>query len=421
MKSLSWISRMLVGALFIVSGLIKANDAIGFSYKLEEYFTVFGTPWMNDYAVLIAAFVCILEIILGVAVIFGTRMVTVSWLLLLMIVFFTFLTFYSAYFNKVTDCGCFGDALKLTPWESFTKDLVLLFFVLVIFFDRKNIHHGDLKNDLINSAVAIGLIAFFSLFVISWAFPVGFAAGLLFATAMLKQVVPSIPNTVVLGLSGLLSIAFTYYCFHHLPVKDFRPYAIGKNINEGMMIPEGAPRDSIQMVFQYKKDGQVFEFTPDKLPDDLDNYEFVDRVDKVILKGYEPPIHDFKIVDAEDSDYTEDFLTNPDYSFMLVAYDLTKTNIAIQPSINEFVKKCDENKIAFFGITSTPPAETDKYRHEFQSMFSYYYCDATTLKTIIRSNPGLVLLKNGTVVDMWHYNDFPDASYVDELRKTGDK
>ena len=138
MKTLSWISRMLVGALFIVSGLIKANDAVGFSYKLVEYFTVFETPWFNDYAVLIAAFVCILEIILGVAVIFGTRMVTVAWLLLLMIVFFTFLTFYSAYFNKVTDCGCFGDALKLTPWESFTKDLVLLFFVLIIFFDRKN-------------------------------------------------------------------------------------------------------------------------------------------------------------------------------------------------------------------------------------------------------------------------------------------
>src|SRR5688500_4600239 len=145
MKNLIWISRMLVGALFIVSGLIKANDAIGFSYKLVEYFIVFQTPWMNDYVLFLAAFVSILEIILGVAVIFGTRMVTVSWLLLLMIVFFTFLTFYSAYYNKVTDCGCFGDALKLTPWQSFTKDLVLLFFVLIIFFDRKNIRNGDLK------------------------------------------------------------------------------------------------------------------------------------------------------------------------------------------------------------------------------------------------------------------------------------
>jgi uncharacterized membrane protein YphA (DoxX/SURF4 family) len=418
MKTLSWISRMLVGALFIVSGLIKANDAVGFSYKLVEYFTVFGTPWMNDYALITAAFVCILEIILGVAVIFGTRMVTVSWLLLLMIVFFTFLTFYSAYFNKVTDCGCFGDALKLTPWESFTKDLVLLFFVLVIFFDRKNIRHSDLKTDLTNSGIAIILIAFFSLFVIDWAFPVWFSLGLLFATAMLKQVLTSMPNTIVLGLSGLLSIYFTYHCFNHLPVKDFRPYAIGKNIKVGMSIPEGAQQDSIQMVFQYKKDGQIFEFAPEKLPEDLDKYEFVDRLDKVIVKGFVPPIHDFKIVDDGDSDYTEDFLSNPDYSFMLVAYDLDKTNTEVQNKINDFVKKCDANKISFFGITSTAPAETDKYRHEFQSMFSYYYCDATTLKTIIRSNPGLVMLKKGTVIDMWHFNDFPEYDDVEYLKKS---
>src|SRR4030095_15312126 len=139
MKTLSWISRMLVGALFIVSGLIKANDAVGFSFKLEEYFTVFGTPWMSNYALILAAYVCILEIILGVAVIFGTRMVTVSWLLLLMIVFFTFLTFYSAYFNKVTDCGCFGDAIKLTPWESFSKDIILLVMIVVLPFTKRDI------------------------------------------------------------------------------------------------------------------------------------------------------------------------------------------------------------------------------------------------------------------------------------------
>ncbi len=403
---------MLVGALFIVSGLIKANDAIGFSYKLEEYFTVFGTTFMNDYALLLAAFICVLEIILGVAVIFGTRMVTVSWLLLLMIVFFTFLTFYSAYFNKVTDCGCFGDALKLTPWQSFTKDIVLLFFVMIIFIDRKNIRHGNLRSDLTNSGVAILLIAFFSLFVINWAFPVWFSIGLLFATAMLKQVLTTMPNTVVLGLSGLMSIAFTYYCFNHLPIKDFRPYAIGKNILVGMSIPEGAQKDSIQMMFQYKKGGKLFDFPADKLPEDLDTYEFVDRVDKVIVRGYVPPIHDFKIVDSEDSDYTEDFLVNPDYSFMLVAYDLTKTDAAVQNKINEFVKKCDADQISFFGLTSTPPAETDKYRHEFQNMFPYYYCDATTLKTIIRSNPGLVMLKKGTVIDMWHANDFPDYEDV---------
>jgi uncharacterized membrane protein YphA (DoxX/SURF4 family) len=415
MKQLSWISRMLVGALFIVSGLIKANDALGFSYKLEEYFTVFGTPWMGSYALFLASFLCILEIILGVAVIFGSRMVTVSWLLLLMIVFFTFLTFYSAYFNKVTDCGCFGDALKLTPWQSFTKDVVLLFFVMIIFFDRKNINHGDLKSDIINSIVALVLIALFSFMVINWAFPVWFAGGLLFATVFMKQALTSMPNTIVLGLSGLLSIYFTYHCLNHLPIKDFRPYAIGKNISAGMLIPDGAPHDSIAMLFQYKKAGQVFEFAPSELPEDLDTYEFIDRIDKVIRKGYIPPIHDFKIEDAEGTDFTDKYLTDPNYSFMVVAYDLEKTNVEIQSKINDFMKGCESNKINIFGITSTTPENTDKFRHENQSYLPYFFCDGTALKTIIRSNPGLVLLKNGTVVDMWHYNDWPTFEEFSKL------
>jgi uncharacterized membrane protein YphA (DoxX/SURF4 family) len=416
MKQLSWISRILVGALFIVSGLIKANDAIGFSYKLEEYFQVFGTPWMSSYALFLAAFICILEIILGVAVIFGTRMVTVSWLLLLMIVFFTFLTFYSAYFNKVTDCGCFGDALKLTPWQSFTKDIVLLFFVVIIFINRKRIHHGTLRQDVINSLCALVFIAFFSYTVIHWLFPVWFSAGLLFAIIMLKQVLISMPNTVVLGLSGLLSAAFTYYCLNHLPVKDFRPYAVGKNINEGMSVPEGAPRDSIVMVFQYSKDGKQFEFTPDKLPEDLDNYKFIDRVDKVIKRGYVPPIHDFKIADAEGNDQTAELL-DENYLLMLVAYDLTKTNSDVQAKVNKLVGESAKNNLPFIGITATDPATTDKLRHEYQSMFDYYYCDMTALKTIVRSNPGLLLLHKGTVMQMWHYNDWPDFEEVQKVMK----
>jgi uncharacterized membrane protein YphA (DoxX/SURF4 family) len=412
MNALSWISRMLVGALFIVSGLIKANDPMGFSYKLEEYFIVFGTSWMTDYSLLLASFICVFEIILGAAVIFGTRMITVSWALLLMILFFTFLTFYSAWFNKVTDCGCFGDALKLTPWQSFWKDIVLLFFVLIIFFDRKNIRHGDMKSDLVNSFVAIGLIAVFSILVIHWDFPVWFSVIMLLSIALLKNRLKTMPNTVVLGLSTIASLYFTWFCVNHLPIKDFRPYAIGKNIPAGMSIPEGAPQDSIVMLFQYKRQGAVHEFAADQLPEDLDTYEFVDRIDKVIRKGYVPPIHDFTITDVNGSDFTEDFLSRDGYSFMLVAYDLSKSNTGIQPAVNAFAAAAEKSNIPFFGITSTSFTEIDAFRHEHQNMFPYYNCDATTLKTIIRSNPGLVLLKKGTVINMWHYNDFPEFDAI---------
>lgn len=370
MKIITAISRFLVGVLFIISGLIKANDALGFSYKLDEYFTVFNTPWMIPASVPMAMLICILEVGLGVALLVGYRMVLVSWLLLLLIVFFTFLTFWSAYFDVVKDCGCFGDALHLKPWESFGKDVALLFFILIIFSQRKKI------------------------------------AGLFSERA----------NSIITMAGFVLTTWFTWNCYAHLPMKDFRPYAIGKNITEGMKLPPGAVTDSVVMVFIYEKDGKQVEVNMDELSKISSDttYKFVDRKDKVVREGDHAPIHDFSIKDAEGSDYTEDFLNKPDYTFMLVAYDLGKTNTKVQSKINDFVALCQQKKVEFFGLTSAIPADAENFRHEYQSMFPYYFCDATTLKTIVRSNPGLVLLKQGTVIDMWHHNDFPT---FDEVNK----
>lgn len=368
MKFITAFSRIFIGVLFIISGLIKANDPLGFSYKLDEYFTVFNMESLSAISLPLAMLICILEVGLGVAALVGYRMILVSWFLLLMIVFFSFLTFYSAYFDVVKDCGCFGDALKLTPWQSFGKDIILLVFVMILFINRKKIHP-------LISERASALLTFAGIILTTW---------------------------------------FTLHCYNHLPVKDFRPYAIGKNIREGMQLPPGAVTDSIEMVFIYEKDGRPVELKMDQLSDIDSTYIFIDRRDKVIRVGDKAPIHDFAIRDAADGDYTEDFLNRPDYVFMLVAYDLNKTNSSpeVQGKINDFAKLCQQNEIEFFGITSTIPAETDKFRHEHQNAFPYYFCDATTLKTIIRSNPGLVLLKNGTVIDMWHYNDMPSFDEV---------
>ncbi len=363
MKYIVILCRILVGVLFIISGFIKANDTLGFSYKLDEYFMVFGIPFMSAVSVALAQFICVLEIVLGFATLVGWRMNMVTWLLLLMIVFFTFLTFYSAYFDVVKDCGCFGDALHLKPWESFGKDIALLVLILPIFMWRNKIQ------PLISLKFA----------------------------------------RITVYASVVASVLFTYKTYAHLPYIDFRPYAIGNNIQQGMTLPPGAVTDSVVIMFKYKdkKDGTIKEFTVDGLPENLDDYEYVDRIDKIVREGDKPKIHDFAIVDAAGSDYTEDFLTNPNYSFMLVAYDLKKTNSGVQKKINELVAQCDKNKIQFFGITSTAPNETDLFRHENQNMFDYYFCDGTALKTIVRSNPGLLLLKKGTVINMWHHNDFP--------------
>lgn len=361
MKYLALISRILVGVLFIISGLIKANDAIGFGYKLQEYFDVFGMAFMKPAALSLAMFICIFEVVCGITTLSGTWPRLTSWALMLMIVFFTFLTFYSAYFNKVTDCGCFGDALKLTPWQSFTKDVLLLAFIIPIFVYRNKT----------------------------------------------RSILSVNGDRILLVISTLLISWFTLHCYNHLPVKDFRPYAIGKNISEGMKLPPGAVTDSTVMVFIYEKGGKKFEFSPAQIASVDSTYKFVDRIDKVVRKGDKPPIHDFNI-SGPDGEITEEVLNHEGYYFLLVCYDINKTDAAVMQKVSVFAEECEKNKIPMIGLSASDPTLVEKFRHAHQTGFPFYMTDETTLKTMIRSNPGLMLLRKGTVMDMWHYNDFPD-------------
>lgn len=365
MKILSQISRVLVGVLFIISGFIKANDPLGFSYKLKEYFEVFGMPWLGSLALVLAIVICAAEIGLGVALLLGAKMNFTAWSLLLMILFFTWLTFYSWYFSKVTDCGCFGDALHLTPFQSFMKDIVLLVLILFIFIKRKEI------SPLLGDRGSTYLSYF------------GFIA----------------------------SFLFSVYCYMHLPVIDFRPYAIGKNIKEGMKLPPDAVKDSVVMVFTYEKDGKQVQLTSDQLKTIDTTYKFVDRKDRVIREGDHPAIHDFSIVSADGTDITEDILDQENV-FLLVAYDIRYSNDKVQNKVNDFVTLCQKAGVEFIGLTGSSPKLVDPFRHEHNSIFEYYTCDETALKTMIRSNPGLMLLKKGTVTAMWHYNDFPTFDEV---------
>ncbi|REJ82478.1 MAG: DoxX family protein [Bacteroidetes bacterium] len=367
MKLIAQISRVLVGVLFIISGLIKANDPLGFSYKLDEYFQVFGMPWLSFTSLALAIAICAFEIGLGVALLLGARMVHTTWSLLIMIVFFTFLTFYSWKFDVVKDCGCFGDALKLTPFESFMKDVVLLILILFIFFKRHEIKPLFGEKPSLYLAYA------------------GFAA----------------------------SLFFSIYCYRHLPVVDFRPYAVGENIRQGMTLPPDAVRDSVVMVFIYEKDGKQIELDMEGIKSIDETYKFIDRKDKVVREGDKPKIADFSIVDADGNDMTDDVL-DLDAVFLLVAYDINKTDKAVQNHINDFVALSTENKIPFIGLTASADKEVQAFRHEHNSMFDYYNADATALKTMIRSNPGLMLLRKGTVKAMWHHNDFPS---FDEVKK----
>ncbi len=379
MKIITGICRILVGVLFIISGLIKANDPLGFAYKLQEYFEVFGTEFLKPMALGLAIFICAFEVLCGVATLTGSKMKPVAWALLLMIVFFTFLTFYSAYFNKVTDCGCFGDALKnligrsLTPWESFTKDIVLFILIVPIFIRRNQIK--SFFNDKADWLIVSG-----SLVVVTF---------------------------------------FSLYCYWHLPVMDFRPYAVGKSIPEQMKIPEGAQGDVYESVLVYKnkKTGESKEFTmaeytkANYLWEDTLTWAWEATNNKLVKEGYHPAIHDFSINTAEGEDITQKIITNPKYNFLLISYDINKADKDVQTKINDFVAQCSKDSIAFVGLAGSSPKEVDNFRHDVNAMYDYYITDQTVLKTMIRSNPGLMLMKNGVVVAIWHHNDFP--SYAD--------
>ena len=365
MKIIAQISRIFVGILFIISGFIKANDPLGFSYKLNEYFEVFHMPWLSTISLWLAIGICAFEIGLGIALLLGARMILTAWSMLLMIIFFTFLTFYSWYFDVVKDCGCFGDALHLTPFQSFMKDIILFILILFIFLKRKEI----------------------------------------------KPLFGDKTSTYLSYFGFIASFSFSMYCYWHLPIIDFRPYAIGKSIPDGMKLPPNAKTDSVVMLFVYEKDGKQMELSMDQLKEIDSTYKFIDRKDKVIREGDKPPIHDFTITSTDGTDVTADVLQMKQV-FLLVAYEINHTDKSVQGKVNDFVALCQKDGVEFIGLTASAPKEVDAFRHEHNSMFEYYFTDATTLKTMIRSNPGLMLLKNGKVEAMWHYNDFPTYDLV---------
>ncbi len=370
------ICRVLVGLLFIFSGLIKQNDPIGFGYKLQEYFEVFHIMFLYDYATAIAIFLCALEIILGAALLLGLRSRLVAWGLLLLIVFFTFLTFYSAYFDVVRTCGCFGDAIPLTPWQSFSKDLVLLLLIVVIFFNR----------DLIMPVIRSKKAQDFSLIVIS-----------------------------------VLSVGFGLYTYNFLPVMDFLPYKIGKNIPGQMKIPDGAPQDEFEITYtlKNKKSGESKKMTDKEyiktgIWKDTDWQIIGEPENRLIKKGFEAKIKDLKIVDASGTDYTGEIFESPNNSLVIVAYDLNNTNLHAIGDLNALAINAAENyNIRTVLLTSASAVTAEKFRKDNKLAMEIFYCDAVPLKSMVRANPGLLLIKNGTVINKWHYHLLPSYSTIE--------
>jgi uncharacterized membrane protein YphA (DoxX/SURF4 family) len=422
MKLITDIARYFVGILFIFSGIVKANDPLGFSYKLEEYFEEFAKlgeyigflePFFHfcyQYALPQAIFLVVLEVVLGVAILVRFKTRITAFFLLLLIAFFTVLTFASAYFEIVKTCGCFGDAIPLTAWESFYKDVVLSVFILIIFIRQKQISISETdKNDF--ALAAIGSLAMLKLsYDLEWFFPFWFTVSTFTVFFLVRLVEHRKAPWITTGLATIAMMFFTFYTYSYLPVKDFRAYATGKSISEQM---EGVP-DKLKYyyILRDKATGKEQEF--EKFPEKYEEkYEYVDSRTEVIEKGIEPKIMDFSITTADGEDLTEDFLQSENFTFLLIAYDLNLATLQPQERINALAKSLQEKGYRFVGLTSSAPHDAVAFAQANSNPFSYLFCDQIVLKTIIRANPGLMLIKDGKVYGKWHYNDLPELQVLE--------
>jgi uncharacterized membrane protein YphA (DoxX/SURF4 family) len=365
-KFIDQFSRFFVGALFIFSGLIKLNDPIGTEIKMEEYFEVFAQDFGSffnifiPYALAIGMIMIVLEVVLGIAVLLNYKMNITTKVLLALMVFFTFLTFYSAYFNKVTDCGCFGDAIKLTPWQSFYKDVILMFFVVhLVWYSRKY-----------------------------------------------QPVLRTREGHAVIIFVTLLCFFLGIYAIRHLPFIDFRAYKIGNNIQQQMQ-----PQEQPIIEYIFEKDGK--EVRSQKFLTEAEGYKYKDshvlNEDKTKAK-----ITDYSVSSVDGEDVTQQ--TFQGAKLLFIIYNVDFASADHMDDIRKLVKDLD-GKVEMMALTSSGAEAFEKFRHEHQFAVPYYFSDGTVLKTIVRSNPGITLWVNGTVKGMWHHNDTPTAEAVLEKIK----
>jgi len=366
------VSRSLVGALFIFSGVIKMNDPIGFSFKLEEYFgeDVLNLPFLQPLALQLAIFLVGVEVLLGVFLLLGTWKRWTLWSLAAMMAFFTFLTFYSAYYEKVTDCGCFGDAIPLTPWESFGKDVVL--------------------------SILIGMLILGQTHIGEW--------------------LPGKWNRIVEGIALVFCVMFTYWVLNHGPLWDFRAYKPGTDLVLARAEAEELGLEGDQWETYYTLIGpgdETIEVSGTAYVDEkwYEKPEYVIQEDaiesKLVKEGYKPKIHDFNIsiqTGGVDSVRTQEFIASPNVLW-LIAYDLSKANIDQLRRLVAELNEHHRNGVKVIGMTASSQNELDEALKGAVCDFPWAFMDGTTLKTIQRSNPGVTHVKNGIVKHHWHYND----------------
>lgn len=361
MKILRSVCRIVIGLVFIFSGTVKAIDPLGSSYKFHDYFHAFNLGVLNWLSLPLAIILCTAEFISGFSVLTGLRLKTGIWGVMILMVIFTPLTFILALTNPVSDCGCFGDAIHLTNWQTFGKNIILIALAAILFFNRKQI----------------------------------------------KNLFSTFTEWVIISVTILLFILFSFYNLRYLPVLDFLPYKTDVKIADKMIVPEGVMVDEYKTTFTYEKSGVRKEFDLNNYPANDTAWKFVDQKSVIIKKGYQPPIHDFIITSVDGEDITQKVLSNPGLSLFMVSGKLTDAGKKMMLTGFELGKYCKENGIDFYILTASGTEEVKRYDN------GLLFCtvDETTLKTMIRANPGYILLKDGSIIGKWSWANVPEREW----------
>lgn len=364
MKVALWISRILFGIVFLFSGFVKAIDPLGSAYKFQDYFLAFDIEWLFSLALPLAVLLSTLEFVVGAAVLLGIKMRWSAIAGLLFMLFFTPLTLYIAIKNPVPDCGCFGDALIISNWDTFYKNIVILIASIIIFIYRNKI----------------------------------------------KPLVSETGDWYLLGITTLLITGISVYCLRYIPIIDFRPWKVGNNVNELVVAtPEVA---DIYLIFENKETGETREYPatdyPWNDPQWMAEWEFKDQRREVIVPYQEALIGNFYIQDEYGDDYTEAYISNPDFQLIVVAYDLTTTRASdFTRRITPLANEATQAGYSLIVLTGSPYSVVEEFRHQHQTAYPFYQAGEVELKTIIRSNPGLLLMKDGVVLAKWSGRRIP--------------
>ena len=362
------IARIIFGLVFLFSGFVKAVDPLGTAYKISDYLEAFSLTSLDFLAFPASLLLIATEFTIGFNILFNVHLKASTWIASLFMLVMTPITLYLAISNPISDCGCFGDAIVMTNWQTFYKNVVLCIILAII-------------------------------------------------ALLQNQTRPWLSNWgawIVTLLPILISFGISIYCYNLLPIIDFRPYKIGNNIIEGMQIPEDAPLDKYETTFFYEKNGVEQAFTLDNYPAEDSTWTFVRQESKLIEQGFVPPIHDFSII-TEDGDITDLVLENAGYTLLVISHKVEKASTKNIKCVKSTIANAKKAGAKVIWLTSSYSDDIEKFKSEYGINDTFGATDDITLKTIVRSNPGLVLIKDATVIEKWHHNSLPTKEKLNQL------